>query len=632
MRKGLNQRKYKSLLTAFAVIAFAVVLCLFAGACTDNKENVFDDAEISEWKKQNKSIGNKHVLNGGYYIHFNGVNYPVVFESGSIIRFDNMPDELFFLTMFELYTDPNLKNRCAYLASYEESYIIDDEIWNGYILDGKRPKLGSVLYLNENDERKFIFTLDDMNNSAPLGPDDIINMKNGPQSLRLNEHRLWIHFSDSTGKVYDLINTPRKLYNYIKKQPGVEFDARVSYTYVAYPSAVFDMYDYYYDYNNKLINGSMFREELLQNSKESACCFLVNKHKLYNDYAEESLVLDFWVNYERFGYEKELYQVVLTHAAEPSFRENIENHDGNWYSDIVKNDDGQIISYQNNTNYCAKVNVFYGTLEEFDAFLRQNAPVDYEQLEAVTHFSFKTDGESFIRGENEYDELVYVRISDKNTLHAVWHDCKKVMLHEDGSAIYLCMGQESDLPKPQRGGYEFAGWYAASDFTGPRIEKVSYDDEYTDLYPKFEKADYYTLTFEPHDGQNLEDVVYSYGDEVQLPVLTKAFYVFEGWCTDSECKTEPMEFISSNFSGSYHLYPCFSPREYTITIISGDTINTVKVKYGESFVLPIDKGFLGYYDVDGIRYTDENGNSLAPFTDGVDIQLFAKYIAEDISK
>lgn len=589
MNKNSMSIRNKLFLTALAVIALA--LCLFAGGCTDNEvKKVFSDEQISEWKKQNKSTENKHVLNGGYYINFNGVDYPVVFESGSIVRFDNMPDELFFITMYELYTDKNLKHRCAYIAEYDEyySFFAPMKSWRGYILDGKRPALGTVLYLNENDERKFMFRIDEVTVTDNLDPDDIINVQRA-KKLRLDENGLWMHFSDSSGKAYELINTPRKLYYYIKNQVGVEFDARAAYTYVAYPSTVFHDWRGYYRYDNDFTSDDLFREDELQRAKEDACLFTVERTNLCNDDNYISSVLRFQVDYLKSGFDNKEYSVVITSDGKPGFRDD----------------------------------VFYGTLKDFADFLKEKTPIDKASQKAVSYFSYTVDGENF--AEVVYNELVY-RETDK--IYAVWEDCKKVTLRGDTvSDIYLCRDQEYTLPYPTRAGYEFVGWYDSSDYTGQKIEKISYSDTYTDLYPKFDKTEYYTLTFEDYNGERIDDIRYSYGDEVQLPVLKKTFYTFAGWCTDSECTSEPIREIDSNFFGSYHLYPCFIPNEYTILLTDNDSVQTVKLKYGIDYKLPVpDKAkFLGWFDINGVQYTNENGKSLAPFTDGADIQLIAKY-------
>ena len=116
-----------------------------------------------------------------------------------------------------------------------------------------------------------------------------------------------------------------------------------------------------------------------------------------------------------------------------------------------------------------------------------------------------------------------------------------------------------------------------------------------------------------------------------MPIITKAFHIFKGWYTDPECKTEPVTAISTDFYGSYHLYPLFEARAYTITVTDVEQKIQKEVRYGQEYVLPVDgvrEGFLGYLDENCVQYTDENGKSLVPFTDGVDIQLFAKYKEE----
>jgi hypothetical protein len=120
-------------------------------------------------------------------------------------------------------------------------------------------------------------------------------------------------------------------------------------------------------------------------------------------------------------------------------------------------------------------------------------------------------------------------------------------------------------------------------------------------------------------------------DNVHLPVLSKPFYLFMGWSTTPDGSEMIIKNVDESFFGSYHLYPYFEPLKYTFTLVTDGTAERVSVAYGEAYTLPIketEKTFIGYFDIDGIQYTDEQGNSLVPFTDGADITLYARFKEE----
>jgi hypothetical protein len=98
---------------------------------------------------------------------------------------------------------------------------------------------------------------------------------------------------------------------------------------------------------------------------------------------------------------------------------------------------------------------------------------------------------------------------------------------------------------------------------------------------------------------------------VALPVLSRAHHRFIGWCTDAECATTPVTKITADFFGSYHLYPCFEPLEYTITVVCGGSAEKIRVKYGETFTVTVPANCEATVLLpDGSKYTQAPGTTV----------------------
>lgn len=579
----------------------------------------FTDEELKTWKEDNKKSENEYTLNGGYYIHFNGINYPVVFESGKIVSFDNAPDELYFIEILAFYTDAKLKNRCAFLArftKYLRIFSSDRTYYEGYILDGKRPKNGTVLYIDETKEKMFC-----LSSGETFGPDDIIDV------VSYNNRVKFIAF-DNNGNLLDECNTARKLYYFIKEKISeivgeIEFKNKTEYTCIPYPNSFEEYISLYIFENNFPFNTTTFDNDEWEKDYDKYSIY--NKINIFYGGLLDYVVFDVFYN---DNLPHSYYRVIVNSDGINYLEEDI-----NKYTDVIRSRTGQIESYvYNEKTYTC----FYGTIKEFDDFLMQNYYIDEDTKQGIASFSLE-NGENYMSQYFDYNNVIFSYSAyTSNTLYAVWDYYKTVTLHYDeDKEMYICPNKEYVLPEAEKPGYEFVGWYASSDFKGEKVESLSYDDEYKELFAKFEKVDYYTLTFESYDNYTFDEIKYSYGDELALPTLTKTFYVFAGWCTDSECKTEPFKSINKEFFGSYHLYPCFKPLEYTITLILDDSVENVKIKYGEEYVLPIEnvkEKFIGYFDSNNVQYTNEKGESLFAFTDAADILLFAKYETEETNE
>ena len=316
----------------------------------------------------------------------------------------------------------------------------------------------------------------------------------------------------------------------------------------------------------------------------------------------------------------------------------VEVREGNRYKDIIYGNWSEIL-------WCCdtKTNTTFKPFFSIDAFMEYISQLQLWPLENYSDqmhlydadkqqviLQFNTPTPYTIYGYASFGRLDYFPASF--SLEPEWQDCPRVTLHsgeETTTLVIPCRDvllRDANLP-----GYVFEGWYADDNFSGQPITKITAEDSYTDLYAKFRKVDSYTMTLEPYGTQTFDAIEYVYGEEIALPSLVKSFHIFKGWCVDAQCQTTPSMTISADFYGSYHLYPCFEGRQYTILLTTGDDTVSGSVPYGQNFQVPVPlaaEGFIGYFDIDGVQYTDEKGNSLAPFTDGADIQLFAKYKEE----
>lgn len=620
----------------WAVVLLVLVVIIVVNSISDSDGTVLDltqdfsQSQISDWETQNKQRENEYVLNGGYYLHFKGVNYPVVFTEGSITQFDNMPDDLFFYDIWELFTDSECKNRCAFRGRFTSVTLFKfntSEQWTGYVLDEDRPKNGTILYFDETREKKFRIRINGWSkgDSELFGPDDLIrlsdNISDGNYYTIEIDNETTIPITDVNGEIIETFSTVRKLYTWAKNNRSL-FLNKTEYTNIAIPNFIWSG-ENTYAYDRNAIGQESFEESELRKSIEQSYTTIYVETKV------PSKIGRFMVNYQKDGLNTKFYTVLMDLSALEKLDYNISYYNEK-YSNVIKNESGEIASYVYDGN---TFEVFYGTMQEFSDFLLQDTYIDEITEKAISHFSLSVNDVNFIQSYSE-DFVGFFESADvvKN-LYAVWDQYNTVTLYgNEDNQVKIFKNNEYDLPTLKKAGYEFVGWYTTSDYQGLPIEKITYDDDYSELFAKFEKVDHYTLSFEPFSGQTFDDITYSYGNEVLLPVLSKAFHVFRGWCIDSELTSEPMKVVPEDFSGSYHLYPCFEPIEFSIKIIDSDKITEVKVEYGESFILSLPSvkdGFLGYFDAYGVQYTDETGKSLNPFTDGADIQLFAKYKTEE---
>ncbi len=201
------------------------------------------------------------------------------------------------------------------------------------------------------------------------------------------------------------------------------------------------------------------------------------------------------------------------------------------------------------------------------------------------------------------------------------------------------------LPVPKRIGYEFLGWFSLSD------GGTAYTDRNGKSYQTWrEDGD---RTFYAHwEAKECEvklNVYHSiydkrlltYNQDYNLPIPTQMTgYNFNGWYssgtggtayTDADGKSLKAWKEATN---SKTLYAHWEPQKYTITLIwdnDTDPIYAIKeVTYGEGYYLtkapdsPKFK-FLGWFNSEGVAYTDSNGCCFEVFHETQDITLCAHW-------
>lgn len=110
----------------------------------------------------------------------------------------------------------------------------------------------------------------------------------------------------------------------------------------------------------------------------------------------------------------------------------------------------------------------------------------------------------------------------------------------DGGAaiadVSLDKGAKYDLPTPEKIGYEFDGWYLASDFSGNAVTEVTVETDMT-VYAKWTKL--YLVSFDLDGGNMSEGSVYLKSGENLSTALknlepTKADHKFGAWSIDGK--------------------------------------------------------------------------------------------------
>ncbi len=233
-------------------------------------------------------------------------------------------------------------------------------------------------------------------------------------------------------------------------------------------------------------------------------------------------------------------------------------------------------------------------------------------------------------------------VSEDITLYAIWDDYKVVEFVYSSDNVkeykyYRSSASSSSVPNEiEIVGYMLDGWYTNSDYSGEALSSINFDSLADKYYAKYSVA-VYSITFDGgvYTGE-IETVYYNYGDTDNLPILTCTGYIFEGWCTDANCNTDPITTISADMYGNKTLYAKWSANTYIITLDAdgGSLSNSVaSVKYDQSFTLdvPTKEGYSFLYWVydDGesqTQITNSSGLSLSKYSYAGNVTFKAIYV------
>ena len=230
---------------------------------------------------------------------------------------------------------------------------------------------------------------------------------------------------------------------------------------------------------------------------------------------------------------------------------------------------------------------------------------------------------------------------------AVWEaKTNKVIFHANGGAGEMpAQGIKTDEATAlsanlfTRSGYSFIGWATSENgevaFANCANYTMGADSEYH-LYAVW-TPNLNEVCFDGNgaDGGEMEPLsVYTDSSEI-LPEneFTRTGYTFLGWATESGGGVvyEDGATYSMGVQSSYTLYAVWEANKYIVTLENDNGQEAIEVTFifGEKYTIKVPEkqgyDFMGYYDNEGIQYTDKNGNSLAIWSDTCELTLYAKY-------
>lgn len=147
------------------------------------------------------------------------------------------------------------------------------------------------------------------------------------------------------------------------------------------------------------------------------------------------------------------------------------------------------------------------------------------------------------------------------------------------------------LPKPEKNGYEFKGWYNEdNELINDGLWKTDLDVE---LVAKWEIITYkinYVLNGGVNSNQNLQSYNYEYSD-ISIYNPTKTGYIFNGWMVNGEHELVSEYVINHNSLGDITLEAVFTANTYNLTldVNSGNSLekDEFKINYDEKFSLEV---------------------------------------------
>ena len=151
----------------------------------------------------------------------------------------------------------------------------------------------------------------------------------------------------------------------------------------------------------------------------------------------------------------------------------------------------------------------------------------------------------------------------------------------------------------------------------------------------------YAVEFDVKGGDNIPTKYMAAGDKFDTKEPTMLGYDFAGWYTvPGGASVNGKEYTDTTFNAASDmtLYAYYTPKTYTVTLdtTAGTGETTAKVTYKNDYVLPVPtandaaNGFVGWYtepNGNGLKYTNELGESLDVWQNVVEIKLYAYWTA-----
>lgn len=188
-----------------------------------------------------------------------------------------------------------------------------------------------------------------------------------------------------------------------------------------------------------------------------------------------------------------------------------------------------------------------------------------------------------------------------------------------------------NMPKTERIGYTFAGWYNDQDKI---VTSILPDSKKLILTAKWELV-VYNITYNLFGGTNPNDAhsTYTYEDMIDLPSPTREHYDFGGWFTEKEL-VNAVSVIERTSTGDKVFYAKWSPKTYKLTFNpTGGRISQTEQNYIYGEVTEFARQpYKDHYKFDGWYYdeacTKAYGSKIAADNSG-DHTLYAKWKLED---
>ena len=277
------------------------------------------------------------------------------------------------------------------------------------------------------------------------------------------------------------------------------------------------------------------------------------------------------------------------------------------------------------------------------SFMSQTVTVNYGDTVALSDFPFidtgskETKAWSFERNSSAPVTADVVNLKADTTFYALWREYRVSLFYEipggEGTSVKIYKDASNSPYVPERGGYEFDGWYENASLSGNPVTGIQYHAAKDKYYAKWNLITY-TVTFSvsgDHVG-NTADRTYNVETDLLLPTVEKDKYTFLGWCRNADLSDEPIKVIESGNFGNVTLYAKFKGDDRTVLLDAngGQVMRpTVTLEYGAINTLPVpsyaDYAFNGWCLENGTPITDRNGVTLAEYLFDGEVTLVAKY-------